>query len=131
MNTSDLVRCCYEEIWTCGNKARIPELLHESFAFRGSLGQTKPRHGFDYVLQRLRSNEEFRSASSITVGSKGNHLKNSWIVLNPVEISRWPDTHTWSYWPGSEHLSHMLVLDDTGRRAASRRSSVLSCAPTK
>ena len=73
MNTSDLVRCFYEEIWNCGNKAKIPELLHESFAFRGSLGQTKPRYDFEYVLERLRSNEEFRSALSITVGSKGYH----------------------------------------------------------
>jgi UDP-glucose 4-epimerase len=32
-----------------------------------------PRHNFDYVLERLRSNEEFRSALSITVGSKGYH----------------------------------------------------------
>src|SRR5262245_54596489 len=41
MNTSDLVGCFYDEIWNCGNKAKIPELLHESFTFRGSLGQTK------------------------------------------------------------------------------------------
>ena len=41
MNTSDLVRRFYEEIWNCGDKAKIPELLHESFTFRGSLGQTK------------------------------------------------------------------------------------------
>ena len=32
-----------------------------------------PRYNFDYVLDRLRSNEEFRSALSITVGSKGYH----------------------------------------------------------
>jgi hypothetical protein len=38
MNTGDLVRCFYEEIWNCGNKAKIPELLRESFTFRGSLG---------------------------------------------------------------------------------------------
>ena len=41
MNTRDLVRCFYEEIWNCGNRAKIPELLHETFTFRGSLGQTK------------------------------------------------------------------------------------------
>jgi UDP-glucose 4-epimerase len=32
-----------------------------------------PFYNFDYVLARLRSNEEFRSALSITVGSKGYH----------------------------------------------------------
>ena len=32
-----------------------------------------PRYNFDYVLNRLRSNDEFRSALSITVGSKGYH----------------------------------------------------------
>jgi UDP-glucose 4-epimerase len=34
-----------------------------------------PRYNFDYVLDRLRSNEEFRSALSITVGSKGYHAE--------------------------------------------------------
>src|SRR5262245_56985770 len=33
----------------------------------------KPRYDFEYVLRRLQSNEEFRSALSITVGSKGYH----------------------------------------------------------
>ena len=35
----------------------------------------KPRYNFEYVLRRLRSNEEFRSALSITVGSKGYHTE--------------------------------------------------------
>jgi nucleoside-diphosphate-sugar epimerase len=32
-----------------------------------------PRYNFEYVLDRLRSNEDFRSALSISVGSKGYH----------------------------------------------------------
>lgn len=32
-----------------------------------------PRYNFDHLLDRLRSNEDFRSAMSITVGSKGYH----------------------------------------------------------
>jgi len=32
-----------------------------------------PRYDFGYVLERLRSNEEFRSPLSMTVGSKGYH----------------------------------------------------------
>jgi UDP-glucose 4-epimerase len=36
----------------------------------------KPRYNFEYVLRRLRSNEEFRSALSITVGSKGYQTEN-------------------------------------------------------
>jgi hypothetical protein len=28
MNTRDLVRCFYEEIWNCDNKAKISERLH-------------------------------------------------------------------------------------------------------
>jgi UDP-glucose 4-epimerase len=35
----------------------------------------KPCYNFDHVLARLRSNEEFRSPLSITVGSKGYHSK--------------------------------------------------------
>jgi predicted ester cyclase len=55
MNTSDLVRCFYEEIWNCGNKAKIPELLHEGFTFRGSLGQTKRgRDGFAEYVEFVR-----------------------------------------------------------------------------
>jgi predicted ester cyclase len=41
VDISALVRCFYEEIWNRGNRGKIPELLHESFTFRGSLGQTK------------------------------------------------------------------------------------------
>jgi predicted ester cyclase len=41
MDNRDLVSCFYEQVWNCGNKAKIPELLHENFTFRGSLGQTK------------------------------------------------------------------------------------------
>src|SRR5262249_11291610 len=34
-----------------------------------------PCYNFDYVFARLRSNEEFRSPLSITVGCKGYHSK--------------------------------------------------------
>lgn len=34
-----------------------------------------PRYNFEYVLRRLRFNEEFRSDLSITVGSKGYHTE--------------------------------------------------------
>jgi steroid delta-isomerase-like uncharacterized protein len=55
MNTSELVRCFYEEIWNCGSKAKIPELLHEGFIFRGSLGQTKcGRDGFTEYVEFVR-----------------------------------------------------------------------------
>jgi steroid delta-isomerase-like uncharacterized protein len=55
MNISDLVRCFYEEIWNCGSKAKIPELLHEGFIFRGSLGQTKcGRDGFTEYVEFVR-----------------------------------------------------------------------------
>jgi steroid delta-isomerase-like uncharacterized protein len=55
MNTSDLARCFYAEIWNRGNKAKIPELLHESFTFRGSLGQTKRgRDGFAAYVEFVR-----------------------------------------------------------------------------
>ena len=55
MNTSDLVCSFYEEIRNCGNKARIPEHLHEGFIFRGSLGQTKRgRDGFAEYVEFVR-----------------------------------------------------------------------------
>lgn len=55
MDTGDLVRRFYEEIWNRGNKAKIPELLHESFTFRGSLGQTRRGHdGFAEYVEFVR-----------------------------------------------------------------------------
>jgi UDP-glucose 4-epimerase len=35
----------------------------------------KPHYDFEYVIQRLQSNNDFRSALSITVGSKGYHTE--------------------------------------------------------
>src|SRR5262245_35683271 len=44
-----------------------------------------PRYNFGYVLERLRFNEEFRSALSITVGSKGYHADKFADCFYPVE----------------------------------------------
>jgi UDP-glucose 4-epimerase len=44
-----------------------------------------PRYNFAYVLDRLRSDEEFRSALSITVGSKGYHTEKVAAGPYPVE----------------------------------------------
>jgi predicted ester cyclase len=55
MNTRDVIHCFYEEIWNLGNQTKIPELLHESFTFRGSLGQTRRGHdGFATYVQFIR-----------------------------------------------------------------------------
>jgi nucleoside-diphosphate-sugar epimerase len=45
----------------------------------------KPRYDFGYVLRRLQSNEKFRSALSITVGSKGYHTEKFADGPYPVE----------------------------------------------
>lgn len=46
-----LVERFYEEIWNNYDKEAIPELLHEDFTFRGSLGQEKKgRGGFSEYL---------------------------------------------------------------------------------
>ena len=44
-----------------------------------------PRYNFDYVLDRLRSNEDFRSALSVAVGSKGYHPAKFAVGPYPVE----------------------------------------------
>jgi UDP-glucose 4-epimerase len=50
----------------------------------------KPRYDFEYVLRRLQANEEFRSALSITVGSKGYHTKDFQNLAYPRnEIDGW------------------------------------------
>jgi UDP-glucose 4-epimerase len=45
----------------------------------------KPRYNFEYVLRRLRSNEEFRSVLSLTVGAKGYHAEKFGEGPYPVE----------------------------------------------
>ena len=42
-NHQAIIRAFYEGIWNKHDKSQIPELLHEDFSFRGSLGQE--RHG--------------------------------------------------------------------------------------
>jgi steroid delta-isomerase-like uncharacterized protein len=55
MDAGNLVRRFYKEVWNRGDKAKIPELLHESFTFRGSLGQTKCGHdGFAEYVEFVR-----------------------------------------------------------------------------
>jgi UDP-glucose 4-epimerase len=44
-----------------------------------------PRYNFDYVLDRLRANKEFRSALAITIGSKGYHARKFVDGPYPVE----------------------------------------------
>lgn len=45
------VRKFYEVIWNQHDKSAIPEILHESFVFRGSLGDEK--HGYEGFAQYL------------------------------------------------------------------------------
>jgi UDP-glucose 4-epimerase len=45
-----------------------------------------PRYNFEYVLRRLRFNEEFRSELSITVGSKGYHTEK--FVDGPYPLNK-------------------------------------------
>lgn len=50
------VRKFYEVIWNKHNKDAVPEVLHESFTFRGSLGLEKRGHGgFIEYLDSLHS----------------------------------------------------------------------------
>ncbi len=51
MNPDSGVRRFYEEIRNSHNKDVIPELLHEGFVFRGSLGMTK--HGYSEFSEYL------------------------------------------------------------------------------
>ena len=48
------VRKFYEEIWNKHNKDAVPEVLHGSFKFRGSLGSEKRGHaGFIEYLDMV------------------------------------------------------------------------------
>lgn len=38
------VQSFYADIWNRHDKSKIPDLLHEDFTFRGSLGQTRSGH---------------------------------------------------------------------------------------
>lgn len=41
---ADAARSFYADVWERGNLSRIPHLLHEDFAFRGSLGPVLTGH---------------------------------------------------------------------------------------
>jgi len=43
-NHRAIIRAFYEEIWNKYDTSQIPNLLHEDFAFRGSLGQEQHGH---------------------------------------------------------------------------------------
>ena len=48
------VRKFYEEIWNKHNKDAVPEILHDAFKFRGSLGSEKRGHaGFIEYLDMV------------------------------------------------------------------------------
>ncbi|MGN8158693.1 ester cyclase [Salinisphaera sp. RV14] len=44
MSNTGQVRRFYEVLWDAHDKSAIPSVLHESFTFRGSLGQEKKGH---------------------------------------------------------------------------------------
>jgi predicted ester cyclase len=53
-----IIRAFYEEIWNRYDKSKIPELLHEDFSFRSSLGQVRRGHAdftsyVDFVHEAL------------------------------------------------------------------------------
>ena len=50
------VRKFYSEIWDKKNFSEIPNILHENFIFRGSLGQEKIGHkGFEEYVEYVQS----------------------------------------------------------------------------
>ncbi len=54
VNPDELVRKFYEVIWNGRDKRIVPELLHEAFVFRGSLGVEKRGHaGFCEYLDAV------------------------------------------------------------------------------
>ena len=122
MNTSDLVRCFYEEIWNCGNKTKIPELLHESFTFRGSLGQTKRgRDGFAEYVEFVRDAlSEYRCEieEMVCEGSKV-FAKVSFSGVHQKEFLGYPATFRRVEWTGAalfkvdgNKVSDLWVLGD-------------------
>ena len=51
MDNKEGVRIFYEDVWNRVDKAKIPDLLHDDFSFRGSLGPVKRGHAefIDYL----------------------------------------------------------------------------------
>ena len=122
MNPTDLVRCFYEHLWNRGEKLRIPELLHEDFTFRGSLGQKKRGHdGFaeyvDFVTDAL---AEYRCEIQEMV-CEGNKVfaKVSFSGVHRKEFLSYPPTFKRVEWLGAalfkiegDKISDLWVLGD-------------------
>ena len=123
MNTYEQqVRKFYSEIWENKRFEELPNVLHDDFVFRGSLGHDKHGHdGFkeyvDYVHSGL-SNYKCIIEELVSQDEKV-FAKMNFTGLHSAEFMGFPATHAQVSWPGAalftfkgEKVSRLWVLGD-------------------
>jgi len=110
-----LVRLFYDEMWNKADKARIAEIFHEDFTFRGSLGPVLIGHRqfASYVDAVVRALPDFRCDIEEMTEETGRvvaKMRFSGTNLGPM-FSR-PPTSRPVAWAGSAHFHFRIGLVD-------------------
>jgi predicted ester cyclase len=103
-----IVRTFYDEVWNRGDKARIYDIFHQGFSFRGSLGPVlKGREAFGGYVDRVRKSLENYRCDILSLVEEGDHV---------VARMRFSGRHTGDFlgyaptgkkveWAGSAHFT--------------------------
>ena len=117
-----LVRQFYERIWDAHNTAAIPDILHEDFSFRGSLGQELRGHdGFAGYVDMVHAGlDEYRCIiQELVEESDKVFAKMLFTGVHRATLMGYPPTNKRVSWHGAalftilgERISEVWVLGD-------------------
>ena len=117
-----LVRQFYERIWDAHDNAAIPEILHEDFSFRGSLGQELRGHaGFASYVDMVHAGlDEYRCViQELVEESDKVFAKMLFTGIHRATLMGYPPTNKRVSWHGAalftilgERISEVWVLGD-------------------
>jgi len=116
------VRKFYSEIWDARKFEEIPNVLHDNFVFRGSLGQEKHGHdGFkDYVIYVHSGLSNYKCIiEELVIQPEQVFARMNFTGLHSSEFMDFPATNKQVSWSGAalftflgEKVSSLWVLGD-------------------
>lgn len=117
-----VVLAFYTEVWNRRNKARVPDLFHEGFTFRGSLGPEKRGYAefLDYVDAVTGALADYLcSVQTVVVEADRAFAKVLFSGVHRAEFLGFPPTGKPVSWVGAalftfvgEKISDLWVLGD-------------------
>ena len=112
----------YEDVWNHRNKARVPDLFHEGFTFRGSLGPEKRGYAefYDYVDAVTGALADYVcTVQTVVVEADRAFAKVLFSGVHRAEFLGFPPTGNPVSWVGAalftfvgEKISDLWVLGD-------------------